>query len=380
MKSMKRTSWLLALLVAGCGTSVDPTGSSAPDDGTGTDVGTPDPTTDPDPCIDLDLCAQPIADVDAGTPPSSGWQAGARVVVLTYAPMHQTASATSALVGGIQPGAGVHDNVLHLWGNPASTISPSQEAKLVTGQKSGSSYEIQYDGHTGWVTAAKLALVDAKMDPVDFALQPNVRNAFFKHQIYRSAWNKDGPSHSGNCAPTSLAMAVRVFGKEPAGLSVEESIHRVRSQYDAGLHESAGTTRAQIQSATTKLGLSYASLSSDQTPTNALSRLDAQLVKKHAVVLEGQPGAPNAGPSLYEQAFNKAYAAAIKAGKSLAHAQYDFNGYHSILVLGQDANGGYVVGDPLSEVGFVTLTAPEMKDYMTRWIGNRGTGTAVYRP
>ena len=210
-------------------------------------------------------------------------------------------------------------------------------------------------------------------------MQPAVRNAFFKHQIRRNLWNKDGPSHSGNCAPTSLAMAAHVFGAEPAGLSVEESIHRIRAKYDSGLHESRGTTRAQIETASRAINMHVQPLRTDVSPTTALTRLRGQLNLGRVVVLSGLPGKPNAGPTLYERAFTRAYAAAIARGMTLRHSTYDFNGGHSILVMGVDSSGRYVVGDPISEVGFVALTAAEMKDYMTRFTGARGTGNAVWK-
>ena len=71
--------------------------------------------------------------------------------------------------------------------------------------------------------------------------------------------------------------------------------------------------------------------------------------------------------------------AAIRRGARLRHRSYDFNGGHSILVLGRDANGRYVVGDPISEVGYLAITGGELKDFMTRFTGARGVGNAVWK-
>ena len=59
---------------------------------------------------------------------------------------------------------------------------------------------------------------------------------------------------------------------------------------------------------------------------------------------------------------------------SLYHSTYNFDGTHAIVVIGKDASSRYIVGDPLSEVGFVPMTAGPMKDFFTRW---GGTGNAV---
>lgn len=58
--------------------------------------------------------------------------------------------------------------------------------------------------------------------------------------------------------------------------------------------------------------------------------------------------------------------------------RYTFDGRHSVAVFGRDAaTGGYVVADPISEVGVVVLTGPELKDFFVRW---GGTGNAVWVP
>lgn len=388
---MKRSlaSLLVLLLCASCGTSSPDTKD---DQGIGSDIDTPDPVTGPDPCVDLDQCDPPASGTGGADPgtgggggagggdpaptPPEGYVAGARLYVKTYATLRKAPAASADPVTGVAPEGGVHD-ALHLWNNPAGMIPPAQVVELVDPQKSGGFFKVKYDGKTGWVAAAKLVLSDEGADPIAFALQPAHRNMFFKHQIHRTLWNKDGPSSSGNCAPTSLAMAARILGKEPPGLSVEESIHRVREAYDPGLDEHAGTSRADLYAAATskKIGLSAHEMSTDHPDLGeALAALDAQLDKRHLVALEGYPSASGA----YKKGMDEAYAAARAAGESLYHATYEVYVRHSILVLGRDGKGRYVVGDPMSEVGFVALSAAAMKDYMARWVGHRGTGVAVW--
>lgn len=382
-----------ALLCLHCTGNPEPDPGPTEDPGTGTDLDSDSPpeALPFDPCLDGDQCDDPATDPGAGgagggggaggAPAApNGYVVGARLLVKTYTGLHKSADASSALVSGIAPDGGVKSDGVHLWGSPAGIITPAQVVKLANATKKNGFYEVTFDGKTGWVPSSKLVLIDEAMDPVDFALQPALRNAFFKHQIHRTRWNKDGPSHSGNCAPTSLAMALRIFGKEPAGLSVEESIHRVRLSYSTPVHDDNGpTSRLQIAQAAAKLGLEVHPLGSGNvTAAQALTRLEGELSKKRVVVLEGETGNGTSTPSLYQKAMNKAYAAAIAAGQTLYHNTYTFGGYHSILVLGRDASGHFIVGDPFSEVGFVALTSAEMKDYMTRWVGQRGTGNAVY--
>src|SRR5262249_15873424 len=155
-------------------------------------------------------------------------------------------------------------------------------------------------------------------------------------------------------------------------------IHRVRERYDNPMDEHEGTTRADLFKAATsaKLGLSAHEMSTQYSdPNDALATLKQQLDKKRLVLLEGITGVEGKGPSVYIKAMKRAYDEAIASGQSLYHASYPFYGAHSILVLGRDADGRYVVGDPMSEVGFVAISAEAMKDYMSRGT-HRGTGVS----
>jgi hypothetical protein len=357
------------------------------DDSVGAVIDTPDPSTGPDACVDLDLCDVVVegpldADETAPSDPepvSEAYVAGAHFLTRTYANLRKYPSADAGVVKGIEPHGGVDGDHIHQWGNPAGMLSPAQKVTLVDQQPKNGFYKVKYDDQVGWIGVKKLIPTGPGMHPVTFALKhPNM---FFKHQNHRNLWNKDGPSGSGSCAPTSLAMAARILGREPAGLSVEESIHRIRRLYEHPIDEAsetAGTTRAEIYKAATSkaLDLSVHPMTKDySSPANALEAIDNQLAKKRLVVLEGHTGSAS---SVYRKAFDEIYRAAEKAGKTLFKSSYEFGGKHSILVLGRDAKGRYVVGDPMSEVGFVVLGAAAMKDFMTRFIGHRGTGNAVW--
>lgn len=367
---MKRVALCILFLACSSQTAMD---MPAPDDGTGTDVTSPDPGG-PDPCLDRDEC--PSGDESTGLPPDpNALRVGSVLVTTTYAGFYTSASSASAPID-VAPHGGVADDSLHPYRNPIGVLPPSREVSLLDVTPKAGFYNVKIGTKGGWVSTHKLAAIDTQVSQLEFAMRPAVRNAYFKHQIRRTQWNKDGPMHSGNCSPTSLAMAIDALGKEPAGLSVEQSIHRVRSVYDSGLHESEGTSRAEIALAANKLGMKVAGLNTRLSADAMLKRLSDQLGLGRVVVLEGEPGNPNtSSPSTYEDAFNDAYAAAIKKGASLSHSTYDFDGYHAVAVIGKDVAGKYIVGDPLSEVGFVALTAAQMKDFFTRW---GGTGNAVY--
>lgn len=395
--------WLSAIVAAVlCASCAPPSDSEdpaareevAPDDdlSIGVVMDVPDPTPERDLCARSDAChsfALEAADATAmaeppvyeGQPQEEGYVAGAHLLTVTYAYMRKEPDKEAPVVTGIEPGTGVHKDGIHHWGHPKGVLPPAQEVTLVEATPQNKYFKVKYDGKVGWIHKKRLVLLDPDMDPVDFAMaHPNV---FFKHQIHRSMWNKDGPSSSGSCAPVSLAMAVRVLGREPKGLSIEQSIHRIRHLYESPIDEASstsGTTRAEIYEAATadELDLSVHAMKKDYPHSkDALAALDAQLDKKRLVVLEGNTG-NGSEVSVYQKQFNKIYAAAIKDGQDLYHSKYPFSGNHSILVLGRDADGKYVVGDPMSEVGFVKLTGAAMKDFMSRIPGHRGTGNSVW--
>ena len=295
---------------------------------------------------------------DAGVNP---WAAGAKVLVRGYVSFRSAASADAGTLTAAQPAGGVTDSA-HGGGMTRGLVPPGQAVTLTTGTRTNGFYQVRYAGLTGWISASWLTPIPSSSRAA-FAVQPAVRNAFFKHQLHRTKWNKDGPYSSGTCAPTSLSMVVHAFGKEPVTLSVEESIHRTRLTYGATT-DSTGTYRAQITTAATRLGMSVRVLDTRLSLADMLARIDTQLAASRMLVLEGQP------TGTYQAAFDRAY---LAAGLS---NHYTFSGRHSIAVLGRDGTG-YVVGDPLSEVGMVKLTGAELKAFFTTW---GGTGNAVWAP
>jgi len=191
------------------------------------------------------------------------------------------------------------------------------------------------------------------LGPVEKALAKP--NEYFKRQVYHPKWNPDGPLFSGNCAPTSLAMIAEVFSKEPAGLSIQESIVRVRKLMDKW-SDSGGATLDQLRLGATRLGLKWRAMTA--------SDLDFELGKKHMVAMTGNPGIDG---STTRSAYQKAFIARGYA--------YTWSGKHSIAIFGKLATGHYLVADPLSKIGTITLTSAEMHDFWKRW---GGAGTALW--
>ncbi|MCA9598256.1 MAG: hypothetical protein KC776_33320, partial [Myxococcales bacterium] len=301
--------------------------------------------------------------------PKPGWAEGDTLLVTKYASFRKSADKSAATITAVAPGTGVNDS-FHYGGQPAGVIPPGQHVVLLAEQKKNGHYNVRYDGKSGWIIAQKLHALDSSMHPVKFAMQPAVQNAFYKNQLHRGRWNKDGPSYSGNCAPTSLAMALAVFGLEKPKLSVEQSIHRARKSYGDG-SDTGSTTNSQITQGATALGLKVKALPYLSQTSAKMDVIDAQLDKKHVLQLAGEPGNPGGGPTVYQKAMTQAYKAGGVSGS------YTYSGHHSIFVLGRTSSGDYVIGDPISEVGMVTLTRAQLKDFVARW---GGSGNALWLP
>lgn len=167
----------------------------------------------------------------------------------------------------------------------------------------------------------------------------------FKQQ-YRSRFNPTGPLRSSNCGPASLAMAVKAFGLEPKGLTVEQSIDRTRRHMTGNTDDGDAVNEGEILRGALRLGLKAKGMSR--------GGLDAQLAAGRMVVLTGRPvGAYRTGFPGYPS----------------------FTGFHAILVVGKTASG-YVVNDPLSRRGPVRLSREQLAAY---WSHGGGSGIAVWR-
>lgn len=338
----------------------EPPGEPADDVAVGEPIELGEPPSAPDPCAEEDVC--PAAASDAPDDPSldpastGEYMPGEVLITLRYAAMRTEPDADAARTA-VHSGGGTHE------GHPAGTIPPGQAVTVLDAPRTGGYYLVRYKGVDGWVHRNKLQAWDRTIHPLKFAQQAAVRDAFFMHQIRRSAWNKDGPSSSGNCAPTSLAMAAKIFGKAGVGKTVEQTIHQARDSYGAVSNENQGTFRYQIVRGAQKLGLDVKELGTNLSVADELDRIDNHLARNRAIVLEGQPG------SAYRGRMTEAF----KAGGS--SRSYTFSGTHSILVVAKFDSGKYLIADPISEVGMVTMARSELKSFIATW---GGTGTVVW--
>lgn len=373
----KHLVFLAGALAFGCGESPPPVTATPADDGTGEVLDTPDPSANaPDPCIEQDLCPDELGAGGSGgsggaggSGPVATYTQGDRLMIRKYAAFKKAADPSAASIESIPPKGGVIDD--DHTGMPLGMLSPGQEVVVIGGVNENKYFRVTYQGQIGYVLGYKLYKINDAMHPVELALQPEVRNAFFKHQLRRGAWNKDGPSASANCAAASLAMAARILGKEPVGKSIEESIHRVRSMYGVDTDKpESGTLRSQINAGAKALGLQVKELTHGLATAAEMDRLDEELNEKHLVVLEGIPG------QVYRDAMSAAYEA---AGQSLS---YTYTGKHSILIVGMDSGGNYVIADPLSEAGMVTMPRETLQSFMDdqsiNSAGFGGTGNAIW--
>lgn len=152
----------------------------------------------------------------------------------------------------------------------------------------------------------------------------------------RTQWNPGG-SINANCGPTSLAMALKAFGKLPAQYqhNPEGFVEAVRRTMTGADNIHAGTYTTQVLAGARKLGLQAEHITS-------VTQLAQALSAGKLVVAQGNPAA---------------------YGKEA--------GGHFILVVGRTSSGGYVINDPAyTGRPAVAISAAQMAKYL-------GDGVAV---
>jgi hypothetical protein len=344
------------MLLTACGG--EPDDWIAAEEPSGTVVETHDRNDQPDVCLEWDICPDEDPPVEEGepeepTPEDTGLEAGDKMLVRKYTYFRKSPKPEGDVIKAIAPNGGAsgagHGN------NPAGMVVPGQRVTLLDPMPDNGYLKVRYDEREGWISRKKLIYLDKSVHPVDFAMRPKVRNAFFKRQVRWWEFNQDGPMSSSNCGPTSMAMARAIFRKEPMGLSVEQSIHKVRDACCGG-SDSQSTLMSDLVSADGKLGLDAVFHSPRATLEAAMDFIDSQLKKKKLFQLRGRAGS--------------AYRSAMTAAHKDAGVSYTYtfgagpSDFHSILVVGLLDNGKYLVADPLSRVGMVPLTRAKLKSYI----------------
>jgi nucleoid-associated protein YgaU len=172
-------------------------------------------------------------------------------------------------------------------------------------------------------------------------------NNFFKMQ-YRGTYNSDGPNSSGNCGPTSLAIILKSLGREPSGLSVQQSIDRA-SRLMGRDPKSNWTSWQQL-----KTGIANGGGKPEEI--NSWSSLDSKLSQGKPVMLNGFYGVdwrrqfPNYGQT---------------GGGNVSHVN---------SVLGKTQSGKYIVADPMYRGGTVEMTRQQLSVFFG---GKNPVGIAV---
>jgi hypothetical protein len=170
-------------------------------------------------------------------------------------------------------------------------------------------------------------------------------NPYMVDQLGGSAYNGDaGSTGTLDCGPASAVMALARLGlvAPPTSTTAEGEILDQRYKMHGQGAASQDTTWAQEAQ-----GLQAAGATTNTIPETT-SSIDAALARGSAVIIGGDP--------------NRAW-----EGRLSAAGQYQESGDfgHFCTVLGKTADGHYVVNDPLSSAGSITVTAQELKDYLS---------------
>jgi hypothetical protein len=170
---------------------------------------------------------------------------------------------------------------------------------------------------------------------------PGDSTNFFMTQ-FRSKFNGDGPSSSGTCGETSLAMLEVARGKlGPLVRGHEQDlINEVCKQ--AGV--SGASTAEELKNAADKSGL-------NANVVNGFDAVDQALAQGKMAVALGNPKAYDQGMGPNDYAWD-------------ASTNKPFDGAHWILIVGKNPDGTYRVNDPCSKNGPLNLSRQQLENYM----------------
>lgn len=170
--------------------------------------------------------------------------------------------------------------------------------------------------------------------------------SYFMTQFYDKTWNPNGPPFSNDCGPTSVAMAVLRYGKEFPGGNPADSADLIATarKYAGGGSSSKTTNLTELTASAKSAGLKV-------EPVRGMDAIDSALKAGKSIILVGNPSRS------YEP--------------DLGAANYGSSGGsdHLILVVENTADGNYVVCDPLSRTGPLTLSEKQLKAYCSNVSG-----------
>ena len=164
-------------------------------------------------------------------------------------------------------------------------------------------------------------------------------NVYFKTQYYNNQWNPDGPSSSQNCGPASVAMIVKLFGKELSNNSVQTSINRARQLMNAPMNSNIQTDNVQIVAGLSNVGLRSNTYSYN---ANTFAQIDRDLADGKAVIAFGY----------YGNSWRNQFPSYSLTGSG--------NTNHINTILGKTSSGNYLVGDPMYRGGVVEMNRNQL--------------------
>jgi hypothetical protein len=183
---------------------------------------------------------------------------------------------------------------------------------------------------------------------------------FFKLQYFNAKYNPTGPNGSNNCGPASLAMILKMLGKEPPNISIETSIDYARSLMFGYAN-------------TVKQGLNVLDL--DRQSTN-WDQIKAGITKTGGKPEDLQ------GWNQLDQSLNQGKPV-ISWGFLRPEWRQQFpqrvgDGYVSHLnaILGKTPDGKYIVADPMHQGGPVAMTKQQLSVFF--WQPDRGSYEPVF--
>jgi hypothetical protein len=187
------------------------------------------------------------------------------------------------------------------------------------------------------------------LTPIESALTKT--DAFFITQYHHARYNPgQGAKNNANCGPTSLAMALKAFDREPSDLSsptrARELITYVRREMTGGTDENTWTYPVQVLEGAKRLGL------------NGEMVFSLEAIQR-SLAVPGRVVVVNLNPS-------PAYAERLV---------YPYNGGHFALLTGIQGNRAYL-NDPLADGPMVISTA-QLETALTTPLGTDPSGHYV---
>ena len=211
------------------------------------------------------------------------------------------------------------------------------------------------NGFLEWLNngTAKVTLNSGNNSQLPTSIQQ--ADPFFKLQYSNAKYNPTGPNGSNNCGPASLAMILKMLGKEPSNISIETSIDYARAQMFG-------------YSNTVKQGLNVLDLDRQNTNWDQI---------KAGITKTGGKPEDLQGWNQLDQSLNQGKPV-ISWGFLRPEWRQQFpqrvgDGYtpHLNAILGKTPDGKYIVADPMHQGGPVTMTKQQLSVFF--WQPGQGS-------